>query len=655
MLTPDEIAIVPAFANLEAADLEWLCRVCADISLSPGEFAVHDGDSPALLALLEGRIDVVKSVDGVDKVIGHRKPGDLIGEISITLGMPHPAGFLAVEEARVMRIEPYDYHALAGNVPEIATLVGRLATDRIGGPKGLQALASSPTPYRAIVLGRRSDPTCAELRRFLSRNQIRFRWFQPDVPDEAEQWLGPLPAEEDCPAFRMVNGKTVVRPTLRRVAELLDIEIEPVCADYDTVVVGAGPAGLAAAVYGASEGLKTIVIEREAPGGQAGTSSRIENYLGFPTGVSGDELASKALQQARRLGAEILVTRAISRIDATSHQVHLDGGDVLTARTIILACGVSWRKLQIDGFERLAGKGIFYGAARSEALNTHGLDVHIIGAGNSAGQAALFFATHARSVTILYRGESLEKSMSRYLIDQIEKNRNVRVQFRAEVTAAHGDMTLEAIDVHDAETGETNRLESGGLFIFIGADAETSWLPPEIALDPKGFVLTGPDVRAADGWRLDRDPYLLETSVPGIFACGDVRFSPVKRVAAAVGEGSMAIAFVHQYLREAAIHSGRLLASPLDHRRPSAARKDHRRPPAARKEWCQPYLRTRADRTASRSSRWEIARGNQPHEGGQSCPQSTHSLPAVSSRTARRTGSTCSSSGARPTTRSPSS
>jgi thioredoxin reductase (NADPH) len=304
-------------------------------------------------------------------------------------------------------------------------------------------------------------------------------------------------------------------------------------------------------VHSASERLRTIVIEREAPGGQAGTSSRIENYLGFPAGVSGDELASRALQQARRLGAEILVTRAIERIDASSRRVFLDGGDVLQAQAIVLACGVSWRQLSVDGFDRLAGKGVSYGSARSEAPNTHGLDVHIIGAGNSAGQAAMFFSTHARSVTIVYRGESLEKGMARYLVDQIATRPNISVLFHSEVVAAHGDESIEAIDVRNSDTGETTRLQTGGIFLFIGADAETGWLPREIALDDNGYVLTGTDVTAARGWALDRDPYLLETSVPGIFAAGDVRFGPVKRVAAAVGEGSMAVAFVRQYLREA--------------------------------------------------------------------------------------------------------
>jgi len=292
------------------------------------------------------------------------------------------------------------------------------------------------------------------------------------------------------------------------------------------------------------------VVEREAPGGQAGTSSRIENYLGFASGVSGGELASRALQQARRLGAEILVTRGVTRIDPAVRQVHLDGGDVLRARTVILACGVAWRRLSVPGFDRLLGKGVAYGVARSEAPSAHGLDVHIVGAGNSAGQAAMFFSTYARSVTILYRGENLGKSMSHYLVEQLASKENIRIELQREVTAVHGDDSLAEIDVLDSATGVTERCRSGGLFIFIGADADTGWLPEEIALDARGYVLTGADVRTSGRWPLDRDPYLLETSVPGIFACGDVRSSPIKRVAAAVGDGSMAVAFVHQYLRD---------------------------------------------------------------------------------------------------------
>jgi thioredoxin reductase (NADPH) len=418
------------------------------------------------------------------------------------------------------------------------------------GARGLQGLASESSLPRAIVLGHRLDASCTDLRRFLERNQVSFAWLQPDEPDAAERWGGPLPSLDDCPVIRVVDGKTVVRPQPRRVAELLGLGTEPLAAEYDTVVVGAGPAGLAAAVYGASEGLRTIVVEREAPGGQAGTSSRIENYLGFHEGVSGDELADRALRQARRLGAEILVTREIVRIDPATRHVQLDGGDVLRARTIVLACGVVWRRLAVDGGEQLAGRGVSYGAARSDAPSMHGRDVHIVGAGNSAGQAALSFSTHARSVTLLCRGNGLEKSMSRYLIDQLGTHPNISVIPRVEVVALHGDTALEAIEVGSPGTSETAWLRSDGLFIMIGADAETGWLPPEIARDANGYVLTGSDVAASGRWGLERDPYLLETTVPGIFACGDVRYGPVKRCAAAVGEGSMAIAFVHQYLRD---------------------------------------------------------------------------------------------------------
>ena len=550
MVTPEEVALVPLFAGLEEAQRERLSRVAADISLAAGEYAAPQGSEAALFAVLDGRIEPVQRAEGVERVVGVRHPGEIFGEVPVTLGTVFPVGFRAAVPSRVMRIEVRDYHAIASASPDVAKELGRLSSHRMSGLRGLQGLAADPPPPRAIVVGQRLDPACSELRRFLTRNQVTFEWLAPDTPAMLERWDGPLPAEGDMPAIRVVGGKTVIRPQLRRVAELLALGTEPELAEYDVVIVGAGPAGLAAAVYGASEGLRTIVVEREAPGGQAGTSSRIDNYLGFDAGVSGDELASRALRQARRLGAEILVTRSIVRIDPDTRQVHLDGGDVLRARTIVLACGVSWRRLPLDGFDRLAGRGVSYGASRSEAASVHGEDVHIVGAGNSAGQAALFFSTYAKSVTILCRGDALAKSMSRYLVDRLATRANIAVRFGAEVAGVHGEAALEAIDVRDRETGAVTRLSSGGLFIFIGADAETAWLPGEIALDPKGFVLTGADIRPSGRWTLDRDPYLLETSVPGIFACGDVRFAPVKRVAAAVGEGSMTIAFLHQYLRE---------------------------------------------------------------------------------------------------------
>jgi thioredoxin reductase (NADPH) len=551
VVTAKDIAGIEVFASLSELERDLLARSAAELALQAGEYAAHEGDEQALFAVIDGHIQPTKSVDGIERVLGDRHAGDVFGEVPIALGTSFPVNFKAAEGSRVMRIEARDYHAIAALEPDVAKAIGVLAAERMGGSRGLQGIASEAKPPRALVVGHRWDASCADLRRFLDRNQISFKWLTADVAGAADEWGAPLPAEADWPAIQVIGGKTAVRPQLRRIAELLDLGTEPAAADYDVVIVGAGPSGLAAAVYGASEGLRTIVVERDAPGGQAGTSSRIENYLGFPSGVSGDELASRALQQARRLGAEILVTRTITRIDTAIRHVHLDGGDVLRARTIILACGVAWRKLEVEGIDRLSGKGIFYGAARSEAVNAHGLDIHIIGAGNSAGQAALFFSTHARSVTILCRGDSLDRSMSRYLIDQLAVRPNIRTRTTTRVVAAHGETSLEAIDVRNSETGETRRLDSGGLFIFIGADAQTGWLPPEIVLDANGFVLTGPAAQEDVPWELDRDPYLLETSVPGVFACGDVRSGPIKRVAAAVGEGSMAIAFVHQYLREA--------------------------------------------------------------------------------------------------------
>ena len=484
MLTIDDIRAIPLFSTLAMAELELLARTSADLHLGAGEFAVHEGGDRALFAVLAGRIEVVKMVDGIERTLGWRVPGTIFGEVPIAIGTPFPGGYRASEPSRVLRVEPKHYYEIAAASPDLSLKVGALARERLG---GLQGIAAEPPKPRVIMIGNRWDSACSELRRFLARNQITYDWLTPDAPDLSARWPGTRPSDDDCPAVRL-----------------------------------------------------------------AGTSSRIENYLGFPSGVSGDELASRALQQAKRLGAEILVTRSVARIDASTRQVHLDGGDVVRARTLVLATGVTWRRLAIDGFDRLIGKGIYYGAARSEASATHGLDVHLIGAGNSAGQAALYFANHARTVTLVVRGDSLEKNMSRYLIEQLGGKSNVAVQLRSEVVAAHGGTNLTAIDIRDNASTKMRRHDCGGLFVFIGAEAETEWLPEEIARDARGYILTGDDVVKAGRWSLSRDPYLLESSVPGVLACGDVRLSPVKRVASAVGEGSMAIAFIHKYLQEAA-------------------------------------------------------------------------------------------------------
>jgi len=548
MLTIDDVRSIPLFSTLGVAELERLAETSADLHLGVGEFAVPEGGDRALYAVLTGKLQVVKLFDGVERTLGWRVPGTIFGEVPIAFGTVFVGGYRASEPSRVFRVDPKHYYAVAATCPEVAAKVGALARERIG---GLQGIAAEPPKARVVMVGHRWDTACNALRQFLARNQITYDWMTPDAPELSTRWTGARPSDDECPVLRLnENGTVLSRPATRDLAERLGLQTRAHLPEYDTIVIGGGPAGLAAAVYGASEGLRTVVVEREAPGGQAGTSSRIENYLGFPSGVSGDELASRALQQARRLGAEILVTRSVARIDPATRQVILDGDDIVRARTIILATGVTWRRLAIDGFDRLIGKGIYYGAARSEASATHGLDVHLIGAGNSAGQAALYFANHARTVTLVVRGDSLEKSMSRYLIEQLATKSNVKVQPRSEVVAAHGDTHLTGIDIRDGASKEVSQCDCGGLFIFIGADAETGWLPADIARDDRGYVLTGDDVVKAGRWSHNRDPYLLESSAPGIFACGDVRLSPVKRVASAVGEGSMAIAFVHKYLQQ---------------------------------------------------------------------------------------------------------
>jgi thioredoxin reductase (NADPH) len=553
MISAEDLRGLPFLAAVAPEELARLAHSAADLRLAPGEYAVHEGDERALFAVLSGRIEVSKLVDGIARTIGVRAPGQIFGEVPITFGTPFQGSYHATEPTRVMQVSAREFHALAAAVPQVLTHVAALASERIG---GLRGIATAPPKARALMVGQRWDTTVRELRSFLTRNQISYDWITPDAPELATRWTGPPLSDADLPALLCDDGTVMLRAGIHDVADKLGLHTQPRSAEYDTVIIGGGPAGLAAAVYGASEGLRTLVIEREAPGGQAETSSRIENYLGFPTGVSGEELARRALQQASRLGAEIVVTRTVARFDPAARVIELDGGQTLCARSIILATGVSWRRLGTEGFDRLLGKGVYYGASRSEASAMQGQDIHLIGAGNSAGQAAMHFANHAKTVSLVVRGDSLEKSMSQYLIEQLRGKANIRVELNSEVLALHGDKVLTALDLSNRATKQARRVDSGGVFVFIGADAETGWLPDAIGRDERGYVRTGEAAAKSGQWPLGRDPYLLETTVPGIFACGDVRASPVKRVAAAVGEGSMAIAFVHQFLAQRAGAAG---------------------------------------------------------------------------------------------------
>lgn len=554
MLSIDEIAAVPLFNYLPAAALERLARTSADLRLNPGEYAVHEGDPRALFIVIAGEIVATKLFGGSPRVIGKRLPGQLFGDVPLVFGTPFQGSFHAAIPSRVMRIEPLEYHAVAAISPEISATMGALARERMG---GLQGLARDTARPQATLVGDKWESASLGLRRFLGGNQVVFDWLTPDDPALQRRWQGAPPPADGLPAVQFADGTTLLRPSAHELALRLDLRTRPSASQVDTLIVGGGPAGLAAAVYGASEGLATLVVEREAPGGQAETSSRIENYLGFPTGISGDDLAGRALSQAKRLGAEIVVTRRVVGLDPVRRVVTLEGGEAIAARTVVLATGVTWRRLDVPGLDRLVGRGVYYGAARSEASVAQGQDVHLVGAGNSAGQAALFFAGHARSVTLVVRGDALEKSMSQYLVDRIRIKNNIRVALTSEVRAVHGEDHLGAIELADTARGTTRRVESGALFILIGADAETAWLPREIARDARGYVLTGAEAERSGGWReIGRPPLLMETSAPGIFACGDVRCGSVKRVASGVGEGAMAIAYVHQFLALAAQGAG---------------------------------------------------------------------------------------------------
>ncbi len=402
------------------------------------------------------------------------------------------------------------------------------------------------------VIGHRFSKESHDLRDFLVRNRVPARWLDVERDGEARELLTVGGVDGDrVPVVLLEDGSVLERPTVLELAERLGVAGTPAQDHYDVVVVGGGPAGLAAAVYGASEGLKTIMIEREAPGGQAGQSSRIENYLGFPAGLSGSDLARRATDQARRLGAELLtVQEAVAlRAEGSARIIELSGGETLSASCVIVASGVSYRQLSTPGFPQLTGAGVYYGAAMTEARACADQSIVVIGGANSAGQAAVYFSGYAASVTMLVRGPSLEASMSHYLIEQIAELPNVDVRTETSATAAesqHGHLTHVRIDGPDG----AQTLAADACFVFIGASPRTDWLEGVLARDERGFILAGRDAQAA-GWPLEREPYVLETSVPGVFVAGDVRARSIKRVASAVGEGSMAVSLIHEYLLEA--------------------------------------------------------------------------------------------------------
>jgi thioredoxin reductase (NADPH) len=408
------------------------------------------------------------------------------------------------------------------------------------------------------VLSDRWSPKSYALRGFLARHQVPFRWLDVEKADRdaevaaAIEALGPDSGQ--LPIVLFPDGSYVNNPESSELADRIGLKLRADADFFDLVIIGGGPAGLAAGVYAASEGLKTVIVEQDAPGGQAGLSSRIENYLGFPSGLSGADLTRRAVAQARRFGVQILCPQQATGLRIADHYRHvtLSDGSELACHAVLLAMGVQWRKLNIPGLDRLQGAGVYYGAGSTEAVACADEEVYIVGGANSAGQAAMNFSRYVQRVIMLVRGNSLASSMSRYLIDEIEKTPNIQVEFSSSVAEVHGENRLDAISILCSTSGDTTVVPACSLFIFIGAEPRTDWLAGLVERDDKGFVLTGPDLKIHGklpaGWPLARDPGLLETSIPGVFAAGDVRQGSVKRVASGVGEGSIAIQFVHQYL-----------------------------------------------------------------------------------------------------------
>jgi len=411
------------------------------------------------------------------------------------------------------------------------------------------------------VIGSRFSPEAHQIRDFLARNCVPFEWLDVDRDEEALRLLGDSKTElSHLPVVVFPDGTKLTQPTNAEIAQKIGLKVRPEGDFYDLVIVGGGPSGLAASVYGASEGLRTVMIERDAPGGQAGLSSMIENYLGFPAGLSGADLARRAVAQAKKFEVEIVSPQVVSglRVEGSTPIVTLSDGSELRSHVVLLATGVQWRRLDVPGIDRLVGAGVYYGGTLAEAFFCRNEDIYLVGGANSAGQAAVYFSRYARTVTMLVRGANLDDEMSRYLVDQIKNTPNIKVRLRTTVVEVHGESRLEAITIFDAAKNQKETLSTNALFIFIGALPHTEWLQNVVQRDDHGFILTGPDLPRGEsnghfpqGWKLNRDPFWLESSQPGIFVAGDVRHGSVKRVAAGVGEGATAVQFIHQYLSSA--------------------------------------------------------------------------------------------------------
>jgi thioredoxin reductase (NADPH) len=538
-----------AFPRLDPTQLSMLGR-CSGATLKQyhdGETLVHAGDRNfKFFVVRSGRIEILDDSE-TPKTIATLGPGEFTGDVAHLTGGPSLVTAIARGDCEAYEVSAEGVREILNRFPDLGDRILQAFIAR------RQLLRESGDFLGLRVIGSRYSRDTHRIRDFLTRNRVPFIWLDLEADPQVEQLLKQFGVNEaDTPVVTWGHKLILRNPSNRELAEALGLRQTLEQTVYDLVVVGAGPAGLAAAVYGASEGLNTVVLERTGPGGQAGRSMRIENYLGFPTGISGSELAERAVVQAGKFGARVPVPSPVNGLtfDSNYPVLQLDGGEKVTGKCLLIATGADYRRLTAEGCEQFEGSGVYYAATLTEAPLCRGAEVVVVGGGNSAGQAAVFLSGISRKVYLLIRGDNLYKDMSAYLARRVEQTPNIEVLLNTEVRQMHGDTHLREVEIVNNKTGEVRTIKTPALFSFIGAMPRTDWLPQEIERDAKQFLRTGADVAQSPHWTPRRQPSLLETSHAGVFAAGDVRSGSVKRVASAVGEGAMAVMFVHEYLKE---------------------------------------------------------------------------------------------------------
>jgi thioredoxin reductase (NADPH) len=539
-----------AFPTLDESQVAELgrCTTAAPKRYRDGQtlFTVGDRDFNFFI-VKSGEVEIVDHSGDEPRILTIHHQGQFTGDISHLTGTPRVVSAIARGDGELYEISGEALRRVLNQCPALSDIILQAFIAR------RQLMRESPDFTGLRVIGSRYSADTFRVRDFLAKNRVLFTWVDVETDPQVDQLLKQFGVTEtDTPVVACSHRLLLRNPSNRQLADAIGLHQPLEQTLYDLVVVGAGPAGLAAAVYGASEGLRTVVLERTAPGGQAGGSMRIENYLGFPTGLTGSELTDRATLQAAKFGARLSVPTAVTRLafEAAYPIVYLDGGETVTTRCLLIATGADYRRLNAEGCEQFEGTGVYYAATPNEARLCRGAQVMVVGGGNSAGQAAVFLAEHARQVLVLIRGDNLYKNMSSYLARRIEQTANIELLCNTTVRRLSGDSYLSAAEIINNKTGQAWTVETPAVFSFIGAIPQTDWLPPEIERDTKGFVRTGMALAQSPHWIARRPPFLLETSCPGVFAAGDVRSGSVKRIASAVGEGAMAVQLVHEYLKE---------------------------------------------------------------------------------------------------------